>query len=508
MDSFLGILSGFSVALQPYHLLMALAGAALGTAIGVLPGIGPALAISLLLPFTYKLVDPVGAFILFGGLYYGTMYGGSTTSILINTPGESASVVTALDGYRMARKGRAGAALATAAIGSFFAGTVATFLLMILAQPLVDLALKFGPSEYFALIVLSLCTVTAMGGGDPFKAAFSTLLGLAMGTVGIENTSGQLRFTFGTDALIDGIGVVVAAIGLFAVSEVLFGLGNLRGQVGSKLVSAGSLWMTREEWRRSAGAWLRGTCIGFLVGALPGAGATIASFMSYGVEKKISDHSEEFGKGAIEGVAGPEAANNASAGGALVPLLTLGIPGSATAAVMLAALQGYGINTGPLLLQKHPDLVWGLIASLYIGNAMLLVLNLPLVGLWVKLLKVPEALLYPMILAFSTLGVYSLNRSVFDLYLLFGIGVLGFLLRRYSYPLAPIVLGLVLGPLLETEFRRALIGSRGDWFVLIDRPLAAAILALALLMVVLPLFGRWLRVWRQQRSGGEHMRPT
>ena len=508
MDSFVGILSGFSVALQPYYLLLALAGAALGTAIGVLPGIGPALAISLLLPFTYKLIDPVGAFILFGGIYYGTMYGGSTTSILINTPGESAAVVTAIDGYRMARRGRAGAALATAAIGSFFAGTVATFLLMILAQPLVEFALKFGPSEYFALILLSLCTVTAIGGGNPYKAAFSTLLGLAMGTVGIENTSGQVRFTFGTDALIDGIGVVVTAIGLFAVSEVLFGLGNLRAQTSSKLVAAGSVWMNREEWRRSVGPWLRGSCIGFLVGALPGAGATIASFMSYGIEKKVSDHPEEFGKGAIEGVAGPEAANNGSAGGALVPLLTLGIPGSATAAVMLAALQGYGINTGPLLLQKHPDLVWGLIASLYIGNLMLLVLNLPLVGLWVKLLKVPEALLYPMILAFSTLGVYSLSRSVFDLYLLFGIGILGFLLRRYGYPLAPIVLGVVLGPLLETEFRRALVGSRGDWLVLINRPMAATILAFALFMVLGPAIGRALRARRGQRSGSAPVRPT
>ncbi len=508
MDSFSGILSGFSVALQPSHLLLALTGTALGTAVGVLPGIGPALAISLLLPFTYKLVDPVGAFILFGGIYYGTMYGGSTTSILINTPGESSSVVTAIDGYRMARKGRAGAALATSAIGSFIAGTIATFLLMILAQPLVEFALKFGPSEYFALIVLALCTVTAIGGGHPFKAAFSTLLGLALGTVGIENTSGQLRFTFGAPALIDGIGVVVAAIGLFAISEVLFGLGNLRKQTGSRLMETGSLWMTREEWRRSTWPWLRGSAVGFLVGALPGAGATIASFMAYAVEKKVSSHPEEFGKGAIEGVAGPEAANNASAGGALVPLLTLGIPGSATAAVMLAALQGYGINTGPLLLEKHPELVWGLIASLYIGNLVLLVLNLPLVGLWVKLLKIPEALLYPMILAFSTLGVYSLSRSVFDLYLLFGIGVLGFLLRRYGYPLAPIVLGLVLGPLLETELRRALIGSRGDWLVLVNRPMAAAILALALLMVLSPVIGRFLRSWRHQRSSGKVVRPT
>jgi putative tricarboxylic transport membrane protein len=492
LESFSGVLTGFAIALQPTNLLFALFGTVLGTAIGVLPGIGPSLAISLLLPFTYKLVDPVGAFILFGGIFYGAMYGGSTTTILLNTPGESSSVVTAIDGYRMARRGRAGAALATAAIGSFVAGTIATFLLMILAQPLVEFALRFGPSEYFALMVLSLCTVTAIGGGVPVKAAFSTLLGLAIGTVGIENTSGQLRFTFGQPALFDGIGVVVAAIGLFAVSEVLFGLGNLRSQTRARLIEAGSLWMTKEEWRRSIFPWLRGSMIGFIVGVLPGAGATIATFMTYGIERRVSSHKDEFGHGAIEGVAGPEAANNASAGGALVPLLTLGIPGSATAAVMLAAFQGYGINTGPLLLQKHPDLVWGLIASLYIGNVMLLILNLPLVGLWVKLLKIPESLLYPMILAFSTLGVYSLGREVADLYMMFGIGILGFLLRRYCFPLAPVILGLVLGPMLETEFRRALLGSQGNWMVLFDRPMAASILVLALIMVLSPFLSRLL----------------
>ncbi|MHB9097704.1 MAG: tripartite tricarboxylate transporter permease [Syntrophales bacterium] len=499
MDSFAGILTGFSVALQPSYLMLALLGAALGTAIGVLPGIGPAMTISLLLPFTYKLVDPVGAFILFGGIYYGAQYGGSTTSILLNVPGEASSVMTCVDGYQMARKGRAGAALACAAIGSFVAGTIATFLLMILEQPLVEFALRFGPSEYFALMVLSLCMVTAIGGSNPSKAAFSTLLGLAMGMVGIDSTSGQLRFTFGITSLFDGIGIVVTAIGLFAISEVLFGLGNLRKQTASRLTETGSLWMTRDEWRRSIWPWLRGTCVGFLVGVLPGAGATIASFMSYGIEKKVSNHPEELGKGAIEGVAGPEAANNAASAGALAPLLTLGIPGSASAAVMLAAFQGYGINTGPLLLQRQPELVWGLIASLYIGNLMLLVLNLPLVGLWVKLLKIPEALLYPMILGFSIFGVYSLNRSVFDLYMMFGIGIVGFMLRRYRYPLAPIVLGIVLGPMIETEYRRALIGSRGDWLVLVNRPLAATFLVLVLLMVLLPAIMHFWRTRHHKR---------
>ena len=497
MESFSGILSGFAIALQPYYLMWALVGTAIGTAIGVLPGIGPSLAISLLLPFTYQLVDPVGAFILFGGIFYGAMYGGSTTSILINTPGESSSVITAIDGYQMARKGRAGAALATSAIGSFVAGTIATFLMMVLAQPLVDMALRFGPAEYFAVMVLALCSVTGIGGGQPMKAALCTLLGLVLGMVGIDITSGAIRFTFGIPTLFDGVGVVVAAIGLFAVGEVLVGLGNLRGQKQARFMEAGSLMMTREEWKRSAAPWLRGSAIGFVIGVLPGAGATIATFLSYGVEKRAAKHPEEFGKGAIEGVAGPEAANNGSAGGSLVPLLTLGIPGSATAAVMLAALQGYGINTGPLLLQKHPELVWGLIASLYIGNIMLLVLNLPLVGLWVKLLKVPEALLYPMILAFSVLGVYSLSRNVADLYIMFGIGVLGFLLRRYKYPLAPVILGLVLGPLLEKEFRRALIGSRGDWWVFVDRPLSATILAISAIVLVAPLIGY---AWRRLRA--------
>jgi putative tricarboxylic transport membrane protein len=358
---------------------------------------------------------------------------------------------------------------------------------MVLAQPLVDLALRFGPSEYFALMVLSLCTVTAIGGGSPLKAAFSTALGLALGTVGIEVTSGQLRFTFGVPSLFDGIDVVVAAIGLFAVSEVLFGLGNLRRSTTPRLMKAESLMMTKEEWQRSAMPWLRGSGVGFLVGVLPGAGATIATFISYALERKVSRNPEKFGKGAIEGVAGPEAANNASAGGALVPLLTLGIPGSATAAVMLSAFQGFGINTGPLLLQNHPELVWGLIASLYVGNVMLLILNLPLVGVWVKLLKVPESVLYPAILAFSTLGVYSINRNVFDLYMLYGIGILGFLLRRYRYPLAPVILGLVLGPMLETEFRRALLASRGDWSVFVSSPISAGIMLFALLIVLLPL---------------------
>ena len=497
MESFSGILSGFAIALQPYYLMWALIGTAIGTAIGVLPGIGPSLAISLLLPFTYQLVDPVGAFILFGGIFYGAMYGGSTTSILINTPGESSSVITAIDGYQMARKGRAGAALATSAIGSFVAGTIATFLMMVLAQPLVDLALKFGPAEYFAVMLLALCSVTGIGGGQPMKAALCTLLGLVLGMVGIDITSGALRFTFGIPTLFDGVGVVVAAIGLFAVGEVLVGLGNLRKQVAPRFIEAGSLMMTRDEWRRSLAPWLRGSAIGFVIGVLPGAGATIATFLSYGVEKKVAKNPEEFGKGAIEGVAGPEAANNGSAGGSLVPLLTLGIPGSATAAVMLAALQGYGINTGPLLLQKHPELVWGLIASLYIGNVMLLVLNLPLIGLWVKILAIPAPLLYGGILVFATIGTYGISQSPIDLILLYLIGGIGFLMRKYDFPTAPVIIGMILGPLAEQEFRRAMTIAQGDVTVLFTRPLSLTLLMLAALAVLSPYIYRW---WTRART--------
>lgn len=502
MDLASGLTTGFAVALSPHNLLFAFLGAVIGTAVGVLPGLGPSLTISLLLPITWKLVDPTAAFILFGGLYYGVMYGGSTTSILVNTPGESGSIVTTLDGYQMARKGRAGAALATAAIGSFVAGTVATVLLMLLAPVLVEWALRFGPSEYFALMVLALTMVSAIGGDDTLRAGIAGLVGLALGMVGMDLQTGQSRFTYGVMALFDGVDLVIAAIGLFAVSEVLTAVGSLRGRPEVRERVGGPLLLSREEWRRSSWPWVRGSLLGFVVGILPGAGASIASFLSYGVERKVSARPEEFGQGAIEGVAGPEAANNASAGGAMVPLLTLGIPGSATTAVMLAAFQMYGITPGPLLLQTRPELVWGLIASLYIGNAMLLVLNLPLVGLWVRMLDIPATVLYPLILAICTLGVYSLNHNVVDLGIMFVLGLLGFVFRRAGFPLAPIVLGLVLGPLLETEFRRALTGSRGDWTVLVTRPIAAAILAVALACVLVPL------LTRLRRKGGTAASPA
>ena len=443
----------------------------------MLPGIGPALTISLLLPITFGL-DPVPAFIMFGGIYYGAMYGGSTTSILVNTPGESASVVTAIDGYQMARQGRAGAALATSAIGSFVAGTLGTIGLMFFAAILVSIAVRLGPPEYFAIMLVALSAVTSLSGTSAPKAVFATILGLSLGLVGLDNQTGQLRLTYG----INEIDVVLGAIGLFAVSEVIWYAATLHTQEEHREKVRGKVWMTGEEFRRSVGPWFRGSGLGFFIGSLPGAGATIAS------------HKDEFGKGAIEGVAGPEAANNAAAAGHLVPLLGLGIPGSGTTAVMLAAFQIYGLQPGPLLFTTRPDLVWGLIASLYLANVMLLVLNLPLVGLWVKLLDIPKPLLFSGIIVVSAIGVYSLNRNAFDLALVFSLGVLGYVMKRFDYPLAPVILGIVLGPLIDNNFRRSMIITDGSIVQLLTRPGTAAILVVAVLFFLIPfalrLYGR------------------
>ncbi len=394
---------GFEVALTPENLLWALIGVLLGTAVGVLPGIGPALTVALLLPVTYKL-EPVSAFIMFAGIYYGGMYGGSTTSILLNTPGESASIVTALEGNKMARKGRGAAALATAAIGSFVAGTFGTIGLTFLAPVMVQIGLRFGPAEYFALVVLAFTTITALLGGSVVRGLLSLFFGLALGLIGIDTLSGQSRFTFGIPQLLDGIDVVTVAVGLFAVGETFWVGSRMRHDPDQIIPVKGTVWMTRQEWARSWKPWLRGTALGFPIGSLPAGGAEIPTFLSYSLEKRLSKHPEEFGQGAIEGVAGPEAANNASAAGVLAPLLTLGLPTSATAAILLAAFQRYGLNPGPTLFQQDPDLVWGLIASLYIGNVMLLVLNLPLAGVWVRLLAIPRPLLYAAILVFAGLG--------------------------------------------------------------------------------------------------------
>ncbi|BAS26264.1 tripartite tricarboxylate transporter permease [Limnochorda pilosa] len=486
------LLDGFAVALSLQNLLWALVGVTLGTIVGILPGIGPALTVALLLPVTFRL-DPVGSFIMFAGIYYGGMYGGSTTSILLNTPGESASIITALEGNRMARRGRGGAALATAAIGSFVAGTLATVGLTFIAPVMVSVALRFGPADYFALMLLAFTTVTSLLGSSMVRGMTSLFFGLALGLVGIDLQTGQARYTLGMLEMLDGIDVVIVAVGLFAVGEAFYVASRRRQDDPEIIAVRGSVWMSREEWRRSWRPWLRGGLLGFPLGALPAGGAEIPTFLSYSLERRLSRQKDEFGKGAIEGVAGPEAANNAAAAGVLVPLLTLGLPTSSTAAIMLAAFQQFGLQPGPLLFQTAPDLVWGLIASLYVGNAMLLVLNLPLVGMWVRLLTIPQPLLYGGILVFATLGTYSLNHSVVDLLTLYAIGLAGFLMRRFDIPVAPAVIGLILGPMAEQQLRRALAISQGDYTVFFTRPISATLLAIALVALVGPLVARVVR---------------
>ncbi len=498
MDSLNALWNGFGVALQAGNLLWALVGVALGTAVGILPGIGPALTVALLLPVTYNL-EPVSAFILFAGIYYGAMYGGSTTSILLNTPGESASMITALEGHRMARAGRASAALATAAIGSFIAGTMGTLGLTIAAPTLANLALTFGPAEYFALMVVGFTTISSVLGETPARGLASLFFGLTLGLVGIDLQTGQPRYTLGFPQLLDGIHVVVVVVGLFAVGETLYVASRQRGE-GTITKVRGWTWMTRADWGRSWRPWLRGAALGFPIGALPAGGAEIPTFLSYWLEKRLSKNPEDFGQGAIEGVAGPEAANNASAAGVLVPLLTLGLPTSATAAILLAAFQQYNLQPGPLLFVTNPLLVWGLIASLYIGNAMLLLLNLPLAPLWARLLEIPQPLLYGGILVFATLGTYSLNNSVFEVGLMYLIGVVGFGMRRFNFPVAPAIIGMILGPLAEQQFRRALAISQGDLSVFVTRPLSATLLTVAMLVLVAPMVLRLMRA-RAERQG-------
>lgn len=489
MDTLAQLAQGFAVALTPINLMWCFVGVFVGTAIGVLPGIGPALTIALLLPLTYK-VDATAAFILFAGIYYGAMYGGSTTSILINTPGESATIVTAMEGHKMARKGRAGAALATAAIGSFVAGTIGTIGITFLAQPVVNFALRFGPAEYFSLMMLAFVTVSAVLGNSAVRGLTSLALGIFFGLIGIDLQTGQPRFWFGITELSDGINVIVVAVGLFAVGETLFLAAQKKSGPQEVLEVKDSIWMSREDWQRSWKPWLRGSAIGFPIGAMPAGGAEIPTFLSYYTEKKLASKPEEFGHGAIEGVAGPEAANNASAAGVLVPMLALGLPTSATAAIMLSAFQSYGITPGPLLLTQQPQLVWGLIASLYIGNIMLLVLNLPLIALWVKMLKIPEPLLYGGILMFATIGTYGISQSVVDLVLLYAVGIIGFFMRRFDFPTAPVIIGMILGPLAEQNFRQAMTISQGDMSIFVTKPLSATLLAVAALAFLGPYLWR------------------
>jgi putative tricarboxylic transport membrane protein len=485
MEAFEALLAGFGVALKPINLMWGLIGVTFGTLVGVLPGVGPALTVAMLLPLTAQL-DPTGALIMFAGIYYGAMFGGSTTTILLNTPGESASIATALEGNKMAKAGRAGPALATAALGSFFAGTIATLLLTLVAPLVVTLALKFGPAEYFALMVFAFTTVAAVLGASTSRGLASLFLGLLLGLVGIDGQTATPRFSFGVPELLDGIDVVVLAVGLFAVGEALY-MAAYAGRVPETMEKvSGSIWMSKADWKRSLPAWLRATAIGFPFGTIPAGGSEIPTFLSYSVEKRLSKHPEEFGHGAIEGVAGPEAANNAAATGVLVPLLTLGIPTSATAAILLGAFQNYGLQPGPLLFQSQGDLVWGLIASLYVGNVILLVLNLPLIGIWVRVLAIPRPMLYAGILVFATLGAYSLHQSWVDLLTLYVFGLLGFAMRRWDIPVGPAVIGLILGPLAETQFRRALSISQGDATVFLTHPISGTLLAVTALVIVAP----------------------
>jgi putative tricarboxylic transport membrane protein len=485
MDTLIALREGFANALTLPHLAWALAGVTLGTAVGVLPGIGPALTVAVLLPITFTL-DPTSAFIMFGGIYYGAMYGGSTTSILLNTPGETGSIAAALDGHMMAKQGRGAAALTTAAVGSFVAGTLATVALTFFAPALATVALRFGPAEYFAMTMLAFTAVAALLGSSVLRGLLSLFLGLALGLIGIDQLTGDARFSFGVPQLMDGIDVMILVIGLFAVGETLFQAWRHGRDEPQAIALHDFSGMSREDWKASWKPWLRGTVIGFPFGVLPSGGAEIPTFMSYMVEKRLADHPERFGQGAIEGVAGPEAANNAAAAGVLVPLLTLGLPSSATAAVLLTAFQQYGLQPGPLLFSARPDLVWTLIASLYIGNAMLLVLNLPLAGVWARLLLVPRPLLFGGILVLASLGAYSLNRSMLDLLLLYAVGAVGCAMRIHDVPLAPAVLGLILGPLSEQQFRRAVAISEGDVTVFLTRPISLVVLLSAAAVLLVP----------------------
>ena len=485
MDIWNNLLQGFITAGTPINLLWALVGCTIGTAVGVLPGIGPATAVAMLLPITLK-VEATASMIFFAGIYYGAMYGGSTTSILLNTPGEAGSMVTALEGNKMAKSGRAGAALATAAIGSFVAGTIGTVLVTLFAPLVAEYAIRLGPPEYFLLMVLAFCTVSAVLGQSTVRGMTALGIGLGLGLVGIDQISGQARYTGGVPELMDGLEVVLIAVGLFAVAEALYAV-LYQGKVADTQNRMSSVHMTRAEWRRSWPAWMRATAIGFPFGCIPAGGSEIPTFISYATEKKLSKYPEEFGTtGAIEGVAGPEAANNAAVTATLIPLLTLGIPTSNTTAILLGAFQNYGIQPGPQLFDKNGALVWALIASMYIGNVMLLILNLPLVGLWVKLLKIPKPPLYAGILIFATVGVYGMRQSAFDLVLLYAIGLLGVVMRRFSFPTAPVVVGMILGPLAEAQMRNALSIGEGHWGVFLQRPVSVVLVAVIVSVLVLP----------------------
>ncbi len=483
MDIFNNLFLGFSVAFSPFNLLCCFLGVLIGTLIGVLPGIGPTAAISLLLPLTFHM-NPVTSIILLAGIYYGSMYGGSTTSILVNIPGEAASVVTTFDGYQMARKGRAGPALGMSAFGSFIGGTTSIIGLMLLAPLLARLALKFGPPEFFALMFLGLTMVTYLCKGSIIKGLIMAIAGLAFSSIGQDPITGTTRFTLGSTTLMDGIGIVPVAMGMFGISEVL---SNIEEDVKQEIFSTkiGGLFPNLQDWIDSKWAIIRGTAIGFFIGILPGAGTVIPTFISYAVEKRMSKHPEKFGTGVIEAVAGPETANNAATGGSLVTLLSLGLPANVVMAVLLGAFIIHGIQPGPLLISKHPDLFWGTIASMYIGNAMLLILNLPLIGIWIKILKVPYKILFPFILLFCFLGVYGLNDNIYEILIMIIFGVFGYAMRKFGFECAPFLMALVLGSMMETALRQSLL--YGDPLIFFKRPISATILIISLILLATAL---------------------
>jgi putative tricarboxylic transport membrane protein len=489
MDFLHSMFMGFQVALQLDNLLFCFIGVLIGTLVGVLPGLGPVAAISLLLPTTFH-VTPVSAIIMLAGIYYGAMYGGSTTSILVNIPGEVASIVTCLDGYQMARQGRAGPALGIAAFGSFIAGTLGVVGLMLVAPPLAEMALKFGPPEYFCLMIMGMTVLTFLASGPMWKALLMAAVGLFLGCIGMDTMAGAMRFTWDIIELSDGVGLVPVAMGLFGVSEILLNVEQSMDRIvfDTKIKN---LLPNLRDWAESIWPILRGTVLGFFLGVLPGGGAVIASFASYAMEKKISKHPEKFGTGMIAGVAGPESANNAATGSAFIPLLTLGIPSNAVMAILLGALIIHGMQPGPLLVKEHPDLFWGTITSMYIGNGMLLVLNLPLIGLWVKVLKVPYSFLFPLILLFCVIGVYSLNNSIVEIFIMITFGVIGYIFKKFDYESAPLILAMVLGPMLETALRRSLLLSAGDPLIFVTRPISAVLMGISLILLVYPIYSWW-----------------
>jgi len=497
LDVLQSLLYGFSVGLEPGNLFFCFVGCLIGTLVGVLPGIGPIGAISILLPATFRM-SPVSAIIMLAGIYYGSMYGGSTTSILVNIPGEAASVVTCLDGHEMAKRGRAGAALGLAAFGSFIAGTIGVVALMFLADPLARFALKFGAPEYFAVILLGLTLITYLSQGSRTKALMMGALGLTLSCVGLDHIQATPRMTFNILQLLDGIDMVPLAMGLFGVAEILINLEET-GTPEILKTKIKSYFPNKAEWLRSRGAIARGTLLGFFLGIMPGAGAVISSFASYGLEKRISKRKEEFGKGAVEGVAGPESANNAATSGAFVPLLTLGIPSNIIMALFFGALILHGVRPGPLLLKEHADLFWGLVSSMYIGNVMLLVLNLPLIPLWVQVLKVPYRILFPLILVFCIVGSYALKNSVFDVLLMMFFGIVGYLFKKYEYEPAPLILAFVLGPMLESNLRQSLISSQGSFQVFFTRPISAVFISIAILLFAVPILRYLLRIKRMNQ---------